>query len=144
MSSRGTARCVIVVEDDDRLRKAMKGEFEDSFEVRAAADAAAAGFLVDAAEDLVAVVSDYNLGEGVDGVELLAKLRSERPTVARLLVSGSTLTKAIMAGLADGTVQALVEKPWTPGELCKLVESLNRPRTTEDSSKDSSTPAPPP
>ena len=136
--------CVIVVEDDHLLRKAMKMEFQDAFRVRSATDAASAVFLVDDTEDLVAVVSDYDLGDGRNGVELLAQVRSQRPSAARVLTTGGEVTKAIVAALADGTVQALVEKPWTFGELCELVESLNRSQTAVDHPKDSSNPAPPP
>jgi len=55
---RGVRRCVIVVEDDDMLRKALKMEFQGSFRTLAAADAINAAALIHVA-DLVAVVSDF-------------------------------------------------------------------------------------
>ena len=114
-----------MVEDDDMLRKALKMEFQGSFRTLAAADAAAALFLADNADDLVAVVSDFELGDGANGVELLAQVRSQRPKMARVLVTaGSSANTAIGTALSGGTVLAVVEKPWKLGELCKLVESL--------------------
>ena len=106
------------------LRKALKMEFQGSFRTLAAADAINAAALIHVAS-LVAVVSDFDLGDGANGVDLLAQVRSLRPEVARVLVTAATsATKAIGDALSDGTVLAVVEKPWDSGELCKLVESL--------------------
>ncbi len=121
----GTAQSVIVVDGDDLLRKAMKVELQGSFRTLAAVDAAAALLLANHADDLVAVVSDFDLGDTANGVELLAQIRSHRPEVARVLVTtSSSATKLIGSALSDGTVQALFLKPWGDGDLCRLIEAL--------------------
>jgi len=60
---------------------------------------------------------------GLDGDELAARVRAERPETAVLFMSGYTEREAIRRGAADGDV-AFIEQPFRPQELVEKVRAV--------------------
>ena len=80
---------VLLVEDDDLIRIGLAEMMtEAGFEVVAAPDAESALELVEMVPPPQVVVSDVNLGPGMDGFALAAAARRRWPTVPVLLISG--------------------------------------------------------
>ena len=77
-----------------------------------------------ATDNLVAVVSDFDLGDGENGIEVLRQVRSQYPEAARVLVTGKPQVTTITQARLNGTIHALMAKPWNSGDLCNIVESL--------------------
>jgi ActR/RegA family two-component response regulator len=115
-----TLRRVLVVEDDAPFRKMICRELELRFETVAAASFDEAMMLLDAGPDLFADVSDYRLGSGRRGDELLAVVARRWPRCVRVLISGS----ASAAGAASAC--HFVKKPWEPGAVLAKLEQEAR------------------
>ncbi len=92
---------IVLVDDDDGSREAMRRALERvGYRVEAFADAAEALARVEAGEPVDAVVSDVRM-PGMDGYELLRRVRAVLPSVPFLLVTAY--------GDIDGAVSALQE-----------------------------------
>jgi CheY-like chemotaxis protein len=80
-----TALCVLLIEDDDIIRMVLVDAMTDAgFEVIEAVDAETALALAEATPCPDLIVSDINLGAGMDGFALAAALRRRWPTVPML------------------------------------------------------------
>jgi DNA-binding NtrC family response regulator len=117
---------LLVVDDEPAMRRALTRELCPEFRVVLARGLSEALAHIDAAADLAAVVSDLMLGQGPDGLRLLAEARERRPFCARILVSSTTdrLDFARQSGLVD----AIVAKPWAPRAVLQVVRDLTRAR----------------
>ena len=113
---------VLVVDDEPMLRRALGRELEGSFDVVLAADNAEALRVLHGTEGIAAVVSDYNLGTAVDGLEILRAAREMWPSCIRVLVSGSVPTPAATAAQQQGVAHAVFEKPWHRGAVRAVLE----------------------
>ena len=81
--------CVLLVEDDELIRACLTDMMTDAgYAVVGAADGNTALQLIGADRFPQMVVSDINLGSGMDGFELLATARLWWPEVPALLMSG--------------------------------------------------------
>jgi PAS domain S-box-containing protein len=121
-AARGGSERVLVVEDDEALRRLLTRILAAAgYEVSVAANGDEAWALAAAADEPVdLVVSDVVL-PGVGGVELVARLREKFPRARALLMSGYT-EEAIGGALAAGT--AFLGKPFTAAELRARVRDL--------------------
>jgi CheY-like chemotaxis protein len=76
------------------------------------------------------ILADYHLGDGVDGIELLRRLRdSERPPSTAALISADH--DAGLALVARTAGYPLLYKPLAPGGAAGAVECV--PQTSEQS-----------
>lgn len=84
----GGTETVLVVEDDPAVRRLLVQSLEaQGYRVRCAAHAAEALELAEREPDLHALVSDVVM-PGMDGPSLAARLRTQRPSLRVLLISG--------------------------------------------------------
>lgn len=74
-----------------------------------------------AAEDVDIVVSDYDMPE-VNGIELLSLLKLHRAEVVRVMMTGRLAVSQWEAGVDDGAVQRIIEKPWTTDTLRRVLD----------------------
>ena len=79
--------------------------------------------------DYQALLIDYHLGEGMDGLELLHQLRQSRanPPAAALITADRSLELA-QAARAAGV--PILHKPLRPAPLRALLSALRTPNTT--------------
>ena len=81
--------CIMLVEDEDLIRMVLNDVMTDAgFDVIEAVDADAALALAETTPCPDLIVSDVNLGAGMDGCALAAALRRWWPTGAILMMSG--------------------------------------------------------
>ncbi len=66
-----------------------------------------------------AVISDYYM-PGTNGVAFLTQVRSKDPTVGRVILTGGFVDDRLQDAQGDGTVQILVNKPWSTDTLRRL------------------------
>ncbi len=113
---------ILVVEDDESLRRVMQAQLE-----KAGHNAAVAGDVRQALEVLDlepqdVVISDLNL-PGESGLELLKKIRAEHPETVTIIVTAyGTVTSAVDA-MKAGAYDYLM-KPVHPYELKALVDRV--------------------
>lgn len=70
--------------------------------------------------DFDVVLADYKM-PGMNGVELLAKVRETQPHAARILLSGEADTQALVDAVDRAEIHAFVGKPWTEYDLRSAV-----------------------
>jgi response regulator RpfG family c-di-GMP phosphodiesterase len=115
---------ILVVDDDPLIRKALARDLKSDFEVLTADGNERALTIVASNKYLRGVLSDYHIGMIHTGVLLLSKIRRERPSIGRILVSG-TIDEASVSHLIDnGIVHAFLSKPWTRVELVRTAKKF--------------------
>ncbi|MDD2048785.1 sigma-54-dependent transcriptional regulator [Pseudomonas putida] len=110
---------VLLVEDDRALRQALGDTLElGGFAYRALGSAEEALEAV-AEEAFSLVVSDVNM-PGMDGHQLLARLRANQPQLPVLLMTAHAAVERAVEAMRQGAVDYLV-KPFEPRALLELV-----------------------
>lgn len=120
-----SARSVIVIDDDDAIRSAVRRMLERAgYEVRDADDGAA-GLVLQQQQGADLIVTDIYM-PGQDGIQTIRQLRAGWPALKILAVSGGE-----RGGPADLQEHALVlgasrvlAKPFDMADLLKLVRAL--------------------
>lgn len=114
--------CVLLVEDEELIRTLLTEVMTDAgFEVIGAADAKSALVLAKAVLLPQVVVSDVNLGPGMDGFALVTAARCWWPTVPVLLMSGLA---ANFAGRQRSIDERLLLKPFSLDTFMRNVTDL--------------------
>jgi len=117
-------RRVLVVEDDEGMRKILRRTFQDAYEVHEAVDG----------EDGLArarelspdvVISDQRMPR-MDGVELLTRLKTELPRSVRVLVTGYDDYGPVVDALNAAGVHHYFEKPFHTADVRAVVDTMMR------------------
>jgi len=116
--------CVLLIEDDASARTSVSELLESwGCRVAAAAHGAAAMEMVRLGIVPTVVVSDYRLGEGVNGLQAIALLRETLgENLPACLMSGDT--DATLMHAAQSTGLTLLHKPVRPAKLRSLLRRL--------------------
>ncbi len=110
---------VLIVEDDDAGRRSIERFLRDSgFEVTSAADAEIAERLLDE-HPFSVVVTDYRL-PGIDGIELVRRVKARNPALPCLVVTAHGDVRSAVEAMRAGATQFL-EKPAPPELLIELI-----------------------
>ncbi|MGC4086771.1 MAG: ATP-binding protein [Polyangiaceae bacterium] len=108
---------ILLVEDDDQVRKAARGILRrngyDVLEVKSAADAIVA--CEHATQNIDLVLTDVIMPE-MSGTQLIERLRQLRPELKVICMSGYTGEAALRHGIIEAGI-AFVQKPLTPEAL---------------------------
>jgi two-component system, cell cycle sensor histidine kinase and response regulator CckA len=111
---RWSGQLVLLVEDDDDVRDAMRGQLQDlGFSVVEACSGDEAADILGALDDLVLVVSDVAMPGRLNGLGLAELVEKTRPKVGVVLVSGFTET-------ASGG-RSVLRKPWDKTDLVDAI-----------------------
>ncbi|WP_297297894.1 response regulator [uncultured Methylovirgula sp.] len=122
MSTFDPSRCrVLIVEDEWLVREMMADVLEETgFTVSLAASAAEALRVLRRDPPIDLVVSDIEMPGVLDGVDLARLLRSQRPEIGVVMVSGCrprTLPPGVL----------FLAKPFVPAELLRVLSDLAAP-----------------
>jgi DNA-binding NtrC family response regulator len=111
---------VLVVDDEFSVRDALQGWFrKDGHAVATAADAREALHLLHA-ERFDVVLLDIRM-PGIDGLELLRRIRVLDPACAVIMITAFATVETAVLALKEGAAD-YVTKPVDPDELSRLVE----------------------
>lgn len=102
---------ILLVEDDRDVRRAILRTFMRQHEFVEAADGET-GLRHAQSQPFDIALVDYQLGAGMDGLELLAHLKEVQPHCARLLMTGDPDYDVLKRALNGGAVLRLVTKPF--------------------------------
>jgi CheY-like chemotaxis protein len=117
---------VLIVEDEDGVRKLAQRVLEKAgYQVLMAASPSAALDIAEVTGPIDLLLSDIVLPE-MSGTALAEKVRQFHPGIKVLFMSGYTDDMIVRHGLSDRTI-ALVEKPFTPETLLRMVYEISRP-----------------
>jgi PAS domain S-box-containing protein len=124
----GHGETVLVVEDDDRVRRLTAARLKElGYRVLEASHGAAALDLLKAAPEVEIVFSDLVMPGGMTGFDLARQVRERYPNMRLLLTSGYSADLMSQADIAQLDLQVL-RKPYRQAELARAFRAaLNRP-----------------
>jgi DNA-binding NtrC family response regulator len=120
--SRPNARPVtlLIVDDEPAILKALQRIVRDEgYRVLTAPDGEEALRMV-AAEPVDVVLSDMDM-PGMNGLDLMVRLRRNHPAAVRLLLTGRGTLAAAVGAINDGEVYRFMTKPWDIDELREVL-----------------------
>ena len=115
-AERSGSPSALVVEDDPSVRGLLTSQLRHlGFRVSSAPDFRGAAALL-AAERLDLVVTDLDLGQGREGLEVVSLVKDGDAATRVVLVTGAGSIEIETEAVRRGA-DAYLEKPWTLGEL---------------------------
>ena len=123
-----TVRTILVIEDEDGVRNLLRTLLRLSgYEVVSCQDGPDALDLMEArGGSLHLLITDVNLGSGMDGFEAADRLRARQPGLKVLYMSGRDESEA-REGRSLGTGDGFLPKPFTPRGFTDTVARMLRP-----------------
>lgn len=111
---------VLLIEDDESVRSTLSETLDgDGFEVDGLANAEDALILLGAGQVPDVLVTDVNLGPGLNGFDLAEIARSRHPGVEVILISGTTPDLPRQAGWRRH--EHFLQKPFAPDDLARKI-----------------------
>ena len=112
----------ILFVDDDLISRLLNGAIlrESGFEVLEARSFAEACRVIDQHPDLLALVTDIDLGAAAgDGFEVARRARAARADVPVIYISGTEFPRYAREGVADSR---FVPKPFQPSQIVRALD----------------------
>lgn len=113
---------VLVVDDELEVGKALRRLLRRDYEVQVCTDPHEALALVPGFQPDV-VLSDFRM-PGMNGAELLARVRQLSPLSLRIVISAFADLNAVLTSVNEGEVCHFVKKPWDDAQLLALLERM--------------------
>lgn len=120
--SQDTVKTVLVVEDEDAVRNLLRTLLRlAGYEVLSCQDGDEAVDLLEArGGEVNLLITDINLGRGLDGFAVAEALRARQPSLKVLYISGEDEEGRVSREMASGASHFLV-KPFTPRAFTERV-----------------------
>jgi response regulator RpfG family c-di-GMP phosphodiesterase len=116
---------ILLVDDEIQVLKALGRTFrKEGYEIFTASDGPGALEILDQAEiDLV--IADQMM-PGMNGIELLKRVKSRYPWILRMILTGYPETSIARKAYREAGTYRVLAKPWDPDHLRKLVRYAHR------------------
>jgi len=121
---------VLLVEDNALLRGWISSSLEEAGFSIVAPDTTAEALHLAAVRPFDVVVTDWRLGGGYDGFEVLARLRSKFPQTLSVLISADA-NRQLVERAQDAGFDGVLEKPFPPWKIIAALHSLIEARRME-------------
>jgi two-component system, probable response regulator PhcQ len=108
---------ILYVDDEAMSLKYFKANFEDRFRIMTALDASEAFRLFELHKDDIGILIADQRMPSTTGVELLEKVRQQRPKMIRMLATAYSDLDAAVAAVNTGAIYKYISKPWDIPEL---------------------------
>lgn len=129
MCGEGHKQTVLVVDDEEALRRALQRELAEFEVIGCGSFLEAVDYL---SPDLGAVVSDCNMGPGPGGVQLLEEAKHRAPNARRVLVTGGMSDDEASQLISSGLAHRVIHKPHDFGQVrAALVDALEKAATSD-------------
>ena len=119
MSAKTSKGCVLCIDDEPHVLRALQWLLKKDFEVYTAENAADALRLL-RKHDFDVVVSDQRM-PGITGVEFLRHVRKLAPRAMRILLTGYSDLDAMVSSVNESEVYRFITKPWDVKGLPQLI-----------------------
>lgn len=108
--------CILLVDDEPNVLKALQRVFrQEHYRVLLAQDSESALNIL-RNQPCQVVISDYMM-PGMDGANLLKRIKSLYPETIRIMLTGHADTGAVMGAINEGAVYKFILKPWNDDDL---------------------------
>ena len=108
---------ILYVDDEAMSLKYFKANFEDRFRIMTAPGASEAFRLFELHKDDIGILIADQRMPSMTGVELLEKVRQQRPKMLRMLATAYSDLDAAIAAVNTGAIYKYISKPWDIPEL---------------------------
>jgi len=116
---------VLCVDDEEHVLSGLKLNLRKAFEVATATSGSAALTLMAGAAPFEVVVSDMRM-PGMNGAELLSKIREQWPDTSRVLLTGHSEFDAAVHAVNEGRILRFLTKPCPKDELLEAIGEASR------------------
>lgn len=107
---------LLIVDDEPNVLRALQRVFkQENYKLFLAGNAEEA-IRVLGKENCQVVISDFKM-PGMNGAELLKKIKSTYPDTIRIMLTGHADTTAVMGAVNEGAVYKFILKPWNDDDL---------------------------
>src|SRR5918911_1874962 len=110
---------ILLVDDERPNLMVLRGFLDGAYQVYEAESGKKALEIADKA-DLDVVIADQRMPE-MTGVEMLEELRSRKPDVAGIVLTGFTDPPALISAINRARVFRFLKKPWQPEDILEAV-----------------------
>jgi type II secretory ATPase GspE/PulE/Tfp pilus assembly ATPase PilB-like protein/DNA-binding NarL/FixJ family response regulator len=108
---------VLLVDDEPNVLAALRRVFRwENYEILTAAGGQEALRLLEQGPPVQLVISDFMM-PGMNGSELLVRIRERWPEMLRIMLTGHANTEAVMGSVKEGAVYRFILKPWNDDDL---------------------------
>ncbi len=115
-------RRVLLVDDEPRVLDGYRRTLRKQFEITTASSGHEALETMSAGQPYAVVVSDYRM-PGMNGVELLNKVRETAPQTVRMMLTGQADMTATIAAINESDVFRFLSKPCDPERLADALSA---------------------
>lgn len=114
---------IMVVDDETAILNSLRRVLDNlGYEVLVS-DSGAKALLLMSEHQIDLVISDMRM-PGMDGYELLSRIKDLYPNTVRIILSGYADEKLVMKALLKNIARTYLFKPWENTELAELIEYL--------------------
>jgi putative two-component system response regulator len=114
---------LLIVDDEPNITRALQRMLKDAGLELLTANSPLEALQIVREQNVDVIMSD-NLMPGMKGVELLAKVRDEKPKVVRIMMTAVADRDTALRAINECHVEHLLEKPWDDGELRQLLRDV--------------------
>jgi len=111
---------ILLVDDDPLLLAGLKRRLRRQFHVETAPGAPEALQMMAGAEPYTVVVSDFRM-PGMNGIDLLARIKALQPDTVRMMLTGSTDLSTAVKAVNEGRIFQFHLKPCPADDLARAI-----------------------
>jgi len=112
---------ILFVDDQQGVLLAFERQFRKVFSVRTAENALRALEILDAEGPYSVIVSDMRM-PGMDGVQLLSRVKEQYPEMVRIMLTGDSDIQTAIEAVNSGQIFRFLTKPCSPQALTRALE----------------------
>ncbi len=112
---------VLYVDDEAQNLTAFKANFRKLFNIYLASSAAEALDIIET-NKIDVVITDHMMPD-VSGVDLLEKLKDEKPYIGRILITGCNDINIVIEAINRCEVYRFLSKPWVKDDLTQTIKA---------------------
>ncbi|MCF7928664.1 MAG: response regulator [Spirochaetales bacterium] len=127
---------VLLVDDEQEILRALRRRLRRECFTLLTAGSAEEALKVLEGNDVNVILSDARM-PGVNGIELLEKIKWMYPEIVRIIITGYVETNGLIQAINKGGVFRLVTKPWDEERLREIIyEAIEHFRTMQQNARD--------
>jgi response regulator RpfG family c-di-GMP phosphodiesterase len=113
---------VLFIDDDENLLASFQRHFRGRFEVHTAPGGKEGLEVMESSGPFAVVVADLRM-PGLDGIQVLTRVRERSPDTVRIMLTGNADLPAAVAAVNEGSIFRLLTKPCQAADLVGAIEA---------------------